>query len=157
MNKTSKMLPVLLAAAVVIILAGSLGARLISRERAQPHLPTPVSSVPAPAALEVSDLDIPCWSCPSSKDWPLRFQTDLDFLAPLGTGQANAAEFFGFLGVAGKVSAVFGPLLFGLVSVQTGSQRWAVAVVGLFFLVGLGVLFTVDEARGIESARRAVE
>jgi len=38
---------------------------------------------------------VPCWTCPSNNDWPLRFQTNLDLLAPLGTGTANAAEWFG--------------------------------------------------------------
>ena len=55
---------------------------------------------------------------------------------------------------AGKVSAVLGPLLFGLVSVATGSQRWAVALVGVMFLAGLLVLLTVDEAAGEAAARQ---
>ena len=37
---------------------------------------------------------MPCWSCPESKTWPVRFRTDLDLLAPLGTGTANAAIWF---------------------------------------------------------------
>jgi hypothetical protein len=32
-----------------------------------------------------------CWSCPESGTWPVRFQTDLDVLAPLGDGPGNAA------------------------------------------------------------------
>jgi UMF1 family MFS transporter len=70
------------------------------------------------------------------------------------TPRDRSAEFFGFLGLAGKVSAVLGPLLFGLVSVASGSQRWAVAMVGLLFLVGLLVLLTVDEAAGVAAASR---
>ncbi len=85
---------VLLAVAVVVVLAGSLGARLISQERPEPVLPAPEASVPQPAVLEVATLEVPCWTCPANKDWPLRFQTDLDLLAPLGEGPGNAAEWF---------------------------------------------------------------
>lgn len=90
----SKLFPVLLAAVVVVVLAGTLGARLISHERAEPGLQAPAASVRAPAVLDVSHLEVPCWSCPYAKDWPLRFQTDLDLLAPLGDGPGNAAEWF---------------------------------------------------------------
>ena len=65
----------------------------------------------------------------------------------------RAGEFFSFLGVAGKVSAIMGPLVFGWVSMQTGSQRLAVLAVGIFFLAGLLVLATVDEKAGLAAAR----
>jgi len=90
----SKMWPVVLAAAVIVILAGSLGARLIARDGAVVVPQAPDATVPAPTAFEVADLEVPCWTCPSNTDWHLRFQTDLDLLAPLGTGDANAAEWF---------------------------------------------------------------
>jgi len=90
----SKLYPVLLAAAVVVVLAGSLGARLISGERVEPVLQAPAASVPSPVVLDVSQLEVPCWSCPYARNWPLRFQTDLDLLAPLGNGPGNAAEWF---------------------------------------------------------------
>jgi UMF1 family MFS transporter len=70
------------------------------------------------------------------------------------TPKEKAAEFFGFLGVAGKVSSIIGPFLFGLISITTGSQRLAVLAVGLFFLAGLLVLLSVDEGRGIAAAGR---
>jgi len=92
----TKMLPVVLAAAVIVILAGSLGARLVSRNRTASATIAPDAFVPEPAFLQVADLEVPCWSCPSAKDWPLRFRTNLDLLAPLGTGTANAAEWFAF-------------------------------------------------------------
>lgn len=95
MYRGSKKWPVVLAAAVIVVLAGSLGARLIARD-GSPAVPSaPDAFVPEPAVLQVTDLEVPCWTCPSSSDWPLRFQTDLDLLAPLGTGAANAAEWFG--------------------------------------------------------------
>ncbi len=93
-NQKSKMYPVLLAAVVIIVLAGSLGARLVTRGHGAPAIIAPGAFVPEPAVFDVADLEVPCWSCPSANEWPIRFQTDLDLLAPLGTGTANAAEWF---------------------------------------------------------------
>lgn len=92
--RNSKMWPVVLAAAVVVVLAGSLAARLIARDGSVNVPSAPAATVPEPAVLQVTALEVPCWTCPSNQDWPLRFQTDLDLLAPLGTGTANAAEWF---------------------------------------------------------------
>jgi len=55
------------------------------------------------------------------------------------------AEIFGFYGISGKLSSAFGPLLFGLISLLTGSQRVAMFSVGLLFLAGLVLLFRVEE------------
>jgi UMF1 family MFS transporter len=78
-------------------------------------------------------------------------------LMALLTPRAKSAEFFGFLGLAGKISAILGPLLFGLISVTTGSQRLAVSMIGLFFLAGLLILLSVDERDGIAAAARPME
>jgi hypothetical protein len=80
-----------MAAAVVILLGGLFAARLFARDGA---VKAPEAVVPAPAPISVAALEVPCWSCPNARDWPLRFQTDLDLVAPLGTGPGNAAEFF---------------------------------------------------------------
>jgi hypothetical protein len=93
-NRNSKIWPVMLAAAVIVVLAGSLGARLIGRDGSVVVPKAPDATVPAPATFQVADLEVPCWSCPDARDWPMSFQTDLDLLAPLGTGTANAAEWF---------------------------------------------------------------
>ena len=95
MNRSAKIWPVMLAAAVIVVLAGSLGARLIAHDGSVAVPSAPRASVPDPAVFQVADLEVPCWTCPSNNDWPLRFQTNLDLLAPLGTGTANAAEWFG--------------------------------------------------------------
>ena len=95
LNRKSKMWPVALAATVIVVLAGSLGARLIARDSSVVVPNAPDATVPAPTEFQVADLEVPCWTCPYNKDWPLRFQTDLDFLAPLGTGTTDAAEWFG--------------------------------------------------------------
>lgn len=69
-------------------------------------------------------------------------------LVALFTPKQNAAEFAGFLGFAGKAAAFLGPLTFGTLSHQTGSQRPAILAVGVFFVVGMILLSFVNEERG---------
>ena len=68
---------------------------------------------------------------------------------PLG----HQGEFFGFFSVAGKFAAILGPIVYGEVTAWTGSQRWAVLSMAVFFLVGLAVFLGVDERRGIAAAQ----
>lgn len=60
------------------------------------------------------------------------------------------AEIFGFYGISGKFSSAVGPLLFGVTSQLSGSQRLAMLTIGLLFIVGLVLLLRVEEP-----ARRA--
>jgi UMF1 family MFS transporter len=55
-------------------------------------------------------------------------------------------EFFGFYSFFGKSSAIIGPLLFGLVSYLTGSQRAAILTICFFFIIGLILLRNVKES-----------
>lgn len=55
----------------------------------------------------------------------------------------RAAEYFGFHALAGRASAALGPLFFGAVSAATGSQRWAMASLAVFFVAGGAILATV--------------
>jgi hypothetical protein len=91
---------VLSAAALVLVLAGTLGVRLLAQaknppgKQAAPVLPrltepAPRAAVPAPGVIGA--LKVPCWGCPDANEWPVAFRTDLDLLAPLGDGQGNAA------------------------------------------------------------------
>ncbi|MBI3091057.1 MAG: MFS transporter [Candidatus Tectomicrobia bacterium] len=57
----------------------------------------------------------------------------------------QGAEFFGFYGVSGRLSAAVGPLVFGLVSSWTGSQRLAILSVLAFFVAGLILVQGVPE------------
>ena len=86
------------AAAVILVLAGLLGVRIVDWARASApaaKVPAPPpATVPAPRAVTIESLQVPCWGCAGSKEWPVRFRTDLDLLAPLGTGTANAAIWF---------------------------------------------------------------
>jgi UMF1 family MFS transporter len=78
-------------------------------------------------------------------------------LVALFTPKQNAAEFFGFLGIAGKALAFMGPMIFGTLSVMTGSQRPAILSVGAFFIIGMILLSFVDEKRGKEMAKIPIE
>lgn len=55
-----------------------------------------------------------------------------------------SAEFFGFFTVFSKFSAIWGPLLFGIISGVTGSGRSAISTVIVFFVVGGLLLARVD-------------
>jgi MFS transporter, UMF1 family len=78
-------------------------------------------------------------------------------LVALFTPKENAAEFFGFLGIAGKALAFLGPLIFGTISKATGSQRPAILAIGMFFIVGMILLSFVNEARGKEAAKIPID
>ena len=61
----------------------------------------------------------------------------------------RAAEFFGLWGVATRLSAILGPLTYGVISwVSGGNHRLAMLITGVFFIAALVVLIGVDEARG---------
>lgn len=91
----SKKPQVLFASIIVVALAGVLIVQLSARDGGATRLRAPEAEVPAPKSLAtIADLEFPCWACPDARSWPLEFRTDLDLLAPLGTGSGNAAEFF---------------------------------------------------------------
>lgn len=54
-------------------------------------------------------------------------------------------EMFGLYALSGKVTAFAGPLIVGAVAASTGSQRWALATVLPFLVVGGLLLLTVRE------------
>jgi UMF1 family MFS transporter len=64
-----------------------------------------------------------------------------------------SAEFYGFYSVFSKFSAVWGPLIFSIVSSNSSSGRPAILSLILFFIVGLVLFSRVD----IEAARRSKE
>jgi len=61
------------------------------------------------------------------------------------TPEDKKTEFFGFYSFFGKSSAVVGPLVFGLVSFLSGSQRIAILSVGVFFVIGMLILTKVKD------------
>ncbi|MGH9750010.1 MAG: MFS transporter [Candidatus Polarisedimenticolia bacterium] len=66
------------------------------------------------------------------------------------------AEFFGFFGFTGKISAILGPLLYGQVAAATGSERAAVLSLLMFFVAGAVLMLRVDVAAGRTAAGRTV-
>ena len=57
------------------------------------------------------------------------------------------AELFGLYQLSGKATAFLGPLFLSIVTDATGSQRWGMATIILFFVVGGALLLTVREPR----------
>lgn len=74
------------------------------------------------------------------------------FMAQI-TPPSRESEFFGFYVLSGKFGSMFGPLLFGMISHISGSQRLAIISLLPFFIIGLGLMFSIDEQR----ARRAAQ
>jgi UMF1 family MFS transporter len=73
------------------------------------------------------------------------------YLAPA----AHLAEFYGLWALATRLSAVVGPLVYGLVTwVTEGNHRLAILVTGSFFVLGLLLLRGIDVERGRGEARR---
>jgi len=58
-------------------------------------------------------------------------------------------EFFGFYSLFEKTSTLLGPLTFGLVSYISGSQKFAILSVGLFFILGALFLKKVKETKSL--------
>jgi UMF1 family MFS transporter len=56
----------------------------------------------------------------------------------------QAAELFGLNAFVSKISAVVGPLLFGAISLATGSQRLAIASTFPFFVIGGWILLSIS-------------
>jgi hypothetical protein len=99
--RSSNRLHVVTAIGIVLVLAGSLAVRLAANSDRAPATKPSLSEVapasglvPAPRPFEITDLEIPHWSHQKSREWQLRFKTDLDMLAPLGSGKRNAGEWY---------------------------------------------------------------
>jgi UMF1 family MFS transporter len=59
--------------------------------------------------------------------------------------EGKKTEFFGFYSLFEKTSTILGPLTFGLISWLSGSQRYAVLSIGIFFIAGILMLMKVRE------------
>jgi UMF1 family MFS transporter len=66
---------------------------------------------------------------------------------------SRTAEYFGLWGLAVKLSAIVGPITYGVVTWLTdGDHRLAILVTGGYFVVGLVILAGIDVARGRRAA-----
>ena len=68
--------------------------------------------------------------------------------------EQHSAAFFGLFAFSGKITTFAGPLLLGIVTQATGSQRLGVATVVGFFVLGGLLLLTVNERRGIRTGQQ---
>ena len=77
-------------------------------------------------------------------------------LAGVFSPAAQRAEFYGLWTFAVRLSAILGPMTYGLVTLLTdGNHRLAIGSTGVFFLLGLALLARVNVARGIAAAAGA--
>jgi UMF1 family MFS transporter len=72
-------------------------------------------------------------------------------LALLTPGDKRA-EFFGFYTLTGRLSSIIGPLLYGEIARRTGSQKWSILSLIIFFGIGFALLQTVKVTKGISDA-----
>ncbi|HHX45093.1 MAG TPA: MFS transporter [Chloroflexi bacterium] len=72
------------------------------------------------------------------------------------TPKARSAEFFGFFDISSKFAGIAGPLLFGLTASLTGTGRWSIVSLVVFFVAGALLLSRVQEQEGIAIARAEV-
>jgi UMF1 family MFS transporter len=79
-------------------------------------------------------------------------------LAALFAPAAQRGEFFGLWTFATRLSAIIGPLTYGVVTLLTaGNHRLAILSTGVFFVIGLVLLRRVDVARGAHAAAQDVK
>lgn len=62
-----------------------------------------------------------------------------------------SAEFYGFYTVFSKFSAICGPFVFAIVRQTTGSARNSILSIAVFFMLGLVLLYFVDEHKAREA------
>jgi len=72
------------------------------------------------------------------------------------TPEANSAEFYGFFAISGKFASVFGPLIYGILIAITGSVQSGILSVLAFFIVGMAILWTVNEKKGMVEKQNPV-
>jgi UMF1 family MFS transporter len=71
------------------------------------------------------------------------------YLAP----PARLAEFFGLWGLAVKAASIFGPLTYGAVTwIFAGNHRLGIFATGVYFVIGLALLWRIDMERGRRAA-----
>ncbi|QGQ95437.1 MFS transporter [Paenibacillus psychroresistens] len=66
--------------------------------------------------------------------------------------KGRSSEFFGFLNVSSRFSSILGPFVFSMVSLLTGSARFGILSLFLFFAVGILLLMKVNLEKGAKEA-----
>jgi UMF1 family MFS transporter len=67
----------------------------------------------------------------------------------------RSSEFFAFFSVFEKFAGIFGPAIFGVMAMATGSSRNAILSLIVFFVAGGALLAKVDVEAGQRAARAA--
>ncbi|HEV8712159.1 MAG TPA: MFS transporter, partial [Candidatus Binatia bacterium] len=70
--------------------------------------------------------------------------------------RSQSAEFFAFFAICEKFAGMFGPAIFAVMVMSTGSSRTAILAVIAFFVAGGLLLARVDVVEGQRVARAAV-
>jgi UMF1 family MFS transporter len=65
----------------------------------------------------------------------------------------EAAEFFGFYNLIGKLAAIIGPAMMGIITLWTGNIRYGILSILVLLIPGAFLLMKVDIGRGEEIAR----
>ncbi len=68
----------------------------------------------------------------------------------------KSAEFFGFYDVSSKFAGIIGPTVFGIVGQITGSSRYGILALILFFAAGGLLLMTVKQEKAFSSQHSAI-
>jgi UMF1 family MFS transporter len=69
---------------------------------------------------------------------------------------ARTGEFFGLWGLAVKLSSILGPMTYGAVTwISAGNHRVAILITGIYFVIGLAILFGLNVERGRSAALTA--
>jgi MFS transporter, UMF1 family len=68
--------------------------------------------------------------------------------------KSQSAEFYSFFGVSEKIAGAIGPLVFGLATQYLGGGRMGIISLIIFFVLGGGMLTTVNEKEGIQVAEQ---
>jgi UMF1 family MFS transporter len=76
------------------------------------------------------------------------------FMAQISPAERES-EFFGFYLLTSKLGSIVALLLFGVISTSTGNQRLAVLWLVPLFVVGCGLVLSINERRAIADARRS--
>ncbi|MDD3050146.1 MAG: MFS transporter [Candidatus Cloacimonetes bacterium] len=68
------------------------------------------------------------------------------------TPESKKTEFFGFYAFSGKLAAIIGPVVYGLIRYITSSHRVAILSIAVFLVAGLILISRVNEERGIKES-----
>jgi UMF1 family MFS transporter len=79
-------------------------------------------------------------------------QSNSRTLLALLTPHDKRAEFFGFYTLTGRLSSIIGPLLYGEIARITGTQRWSILSLIVFFCTGFIILQYVNIDKGIKDS-----